>query len=190
MKTLNKMLIFATMVAVLASCGKEEKKDYTLNDITPLIATYSGSCIISCSDFSEKKETTQQTIVRFVKTNEAKALALETNEFGLILQPVIKNFKTSEDGNSYIFSLDGFEQSWGGVTAPSYINEWLLGGSNFSSIKSVKATMQPTSGKYDIATKIVTFTYEAKTIVVGTYASDNESSQTKTITYQYRVTKN
>jgi len=187
MKTLNKILILAMMAVVLVSCKKEEEKDYTLKDITPLITTYSGNCTIFTLDFSEKKEKTQSTNVEFLKTNDAKALVLKTDEFGIIIEPLIKNFKTSEDGNYYTFSLDGFNQSWSEAQVPLYIKEWL--GGAFKKITSVTAKMQPTNGKYDTVTNTVTFTYDAETTVVGTNAGDESRSQKIIVKYQYAVTK-
>ena len=183
MKILNRILIFATMAVMVASCGKEE--DYTLKDITPLIGTYSGDCVISSLNFPKEMKTTLPTEVRFAESSDAKTLMLETKEFGFVTpKAVIKNFKTSKDGKSYTFSLDGFERSW--AATPLFITEWYE--IYFSSIKSVKATMKPSGGVYDIATKTLTFTYDAKTTVVGMDAS-GEGTQTKTITFQYTVTK-
>ncbi|MDR1632038.1 MAG: hypothetical protein LBR97_04045 [Dysgonamonadaceae bacterium] len=188
MKLACKFFIVAYIAAFLVSCGGDDEPDYSVSDLSVLEGTYSGTCEVSITDIGGKEVQTRNTTVRLDKTSKKDVLALYTNESGAIIGQgdILVDFKRTPDNLGYTFNIKGFYFEYTYTkNEDDYIHQWF--GTDYSDdIKNIKITISPSSAKYTLSSKTLTFTCKGTVSFVGVFGN-NQTPVTRKIEYKYSV---
>jgi hypothetical protein len=192
MKLLGKFFVAAFIAAFLVSCGKDDEPaiSSTLDDLSSLIGDYTGTCEVSITDIGDKESKKRNAIVRLAKTTKKNVLALETDEFGLIIEQgdILTDFKKTPDDLGYTCNVKGFYFEYTYTKEEDdYIHTW-FGSAYRDDIRDIKITISPSSAKYTISSRTLTFTCEGTVSFTGVYG-DNQKQESHKIKYEYSVVK-
>ncbi len=189
MKKLFFILFTLGAVFTFTACGSDDDEpiDYTLQDNTPLVGSYKGTCKVEVTDIVRPAKEYAESSVKLDRTSDAKILTLETTQFGRVLDSRLTNFMNTTAYDAYTFDMNNFSLSnFTGTAIPAYVNEWFS--EDFTEIDNVNIVLSGTTAKYIISSKTLDFVYNGNLELKGK-VNDVERNVTYKIKYTYSVVK-
>ncbi|MFV0467878.1 MAG: hypothetical protein ACK5MK_03000 [Dysgonomonas sp.] len=157
MKFLNKLLLFAFVATLFASCGSDDDTDYTLQDKSEIIGSQEGTVKISLKvqTVTPYSGTGKTQFTSVINDNARLGLTVSVpTEIGGVIYT--SNFKKSSDGAYYTFNVADFSTgSKAGGEIPTYITGWFP---TYNISKIIIENIKTTNAKYTRSTQAISFT--------------------------------